>query len=66
MKKAVTLGADLSIDERNLLSISFKNLVGLRRTSWRAMVAIEQKEEQKQSKNLGQLKTYKEKIEKEL
>lgn len=66
MNKAVTLNADLSIEERNLLSVAYKNTIGSRRTAWRAINSIEKKEEQKQSKNLPLLKGYKTKIEGEL
>jgi 14-3-3 protein epsilon len=47
MKKVVHLGQDLSIEERNLLSVAYKNSVGSRRTAWRAISSIEQKEESK-------------------
>ena len=32
-------------DERNLLSVAFKNVVGSRRSSWRVISSVEQKEE---------------------
>lgn len=66
MKKVVLSGQELNVEERNLLSIAYKNSVGSRRTAWRALFAVEQKEESKQSKNLKHLKLYKKKIENEL
>ena len=66
MKDVVKAGGELSIEERNLLSVAYKNTVGTRRTSWRAISSIEQKEEAKGSKNLDLLKDYKKKIEEEL
>ena len=42
----------LSVEERNLLSVAFKNSIGSRRTAWRAISSIEQKEESKGSKHL--------------
>ena len=45
MKQVVKQNADLSIEERNLLSVAYKNSVGSRRTAWRALSSIEQKEE---------------------
>jgi len=66
MKKVVTLDQELSVEDRNLLSVAYKNTVGSRRTSWRALTQIEQKEESKGSKNLGLLREYKKKIEAEL
>ena len=38
---------DLSVEERNILSVGFKNLVSGRRTSWRVLNSIEQKEERR-------------------
>jgi 14-3-3 protein epsilon len=34
-------GSNLTVEERNLLSVAFKNLVGSRRTAWRTVSAIE-------------------------
>lgn len=47
MKKVVDLTKDLKDEERNLLSVSFKNVVGQRRTAWRAICAYEMKEKTK-------------------
>ena len=66
MNKVVQANADLSVEERNLLSVAYKNTIGSRRTAWRALSSIEKKEEQKGSKNLGLLRGYKAKIEGEL
>jgi len=67
MKKVVNLGQELSVDERNLLSVAYKNSVGSRRTAWRALSSIEGKEESKgNTKNLGLIKSFKKKIEDEL
>ena len=56
----------LSNEERNLLSVAFKNAVGARRAAWRTISAIQNKEEYKGSKYLSLIKEYKEQIEKEL
>ncbi|KAK7884899.1 hypothetical protein WMY93_028022 [Mugilogobius chulae] len=37
--------AELSNEERNLLSVAYKNVVGARRSSWRVISSIEQKTE---------------------
>jgi len=66
MKKVVYLNQELSVEERNLLSVAYKNSVGSRRTAWRALTSIEQKEESKGSRHLPLLKEYKKKIETEL
>ena len=41
MKQVVKQNAELSIEERNLLSVAYKNSVGSRRTAWRALSSIE-------------------------
>lgn len=47
MKKVVKSNAELTVEERNLLSVAYKNVIGSRRASWRIISSIEQKEEQK-------------------
>jgi len=66
--KAVALAspADLSLEERNLLSVAYKNVVGARRASLRIIGSIEGKEREKGSANLGLVTTYKAKVETEL
>ena len=44
MKKVVLTGQELNEEERNLLSVAYKNTVGSRRTAWRALSSIEHKE----------------------
>lgn len=61
------LGGELTVDERNLLSVAYKNVVGTRRASWRIISSIEQKEESKGSdKHVGTIREYRQKIETEL
>merc|ERR1711976_221066 len=38
---------ELSVEERNLLSVAYKNAVGSRRAAWRIITSIEQKEKTK-------------------
>ncbi|KAH0427915.1 14-3-3-like protein [Colletotrichum camelliae] len=67
MKEVAKLGGELSVDERNLLSVAYKNVVGTRRASWRIISSIEQKEESKGSdKHVGTIREYRTKIETEL
>ena len=57
-------GEDFTVDERNLLSVGFKNLIGSQRGAIRTIGAIEQNP--KYSKFSGSLQGYKKKIEQEL
>merc|ERR1739838_602850 len=43
MKQVTETGVELSNEERNLLSVAYKNVVGARRSSWRVISSIEQK-----------------------
>lgn len=47
MKKVAAENTELSVEERNLLSVAYKNVIGARRASWRIISSIEQKEESK-------------------
>ncbi|CCK71251.1 14-3-3 family protein BMH1 KNAG_0G01940 [Huiozyma naganishii CBS 8797] len=47
MKAVASAGQELSVEERNLLSVAYKNVIGGRRASWRIVSSIEQKEEAK-------------------
>jgi len=66
MKDVVLAGQPLSIDERNLLSLAYKNPVSQNRSAWRALVAAEQREESRGGKHLQQLRGYRKKIEEDL
>ncbi|KAA3675905.1 14-3-3 protein epsilon [Paragonimus westermani] len=48
MQKAMTevaqMPGELSTEERNLLSVAYKNVIGARRSSWRILSSIEQKD----------------------
>jgi 14-3-3 protein epsilon len=67
MKKVAVMDQELSVEERNLLSVAYKNVIGARRASWRIVSSIEQKEESKgKDQNVGQIRAYKAKIEEEL
>lgn len=43
MKEVTEMEPELSNEERNLLSVAYKNVVGARRSSWRVISSIEQK-----------------------
>lgn len=69
--KKVALGVEetgpLSVEERNLLSVAYKNVIGSRRASWRVVNTIEEKEHMKdETQNASMVKAYKAQIEREL
>jgi len=67
MKVVAKLGNELTVEERNLLSVAYKNVVGSRRASWRIITSIEQKEEGKgNAQNVQRIKGYRVRVEKEL
>merc|ERR1719222_1870111 len=60
-------GADLSVEERNLLSVAYKNAVGSRRAAWRIITSVEQKEKTKGNEEQAKYaKEYCKKVEDEL
>merc|ERR1711991_978148 len=57
----------LTVEERNLLSVAYKNVVGSRRASWRVLSSIEGKELEKGgNENSAIVKDYRAKVEDEL
>ncbi|XP_054709800.1 14-3-3 protein zeta-like [Uloborus diversus] len=65
MKSVTETGIELTNEERNLLSVAYKNVVGARRSSWRVISSIEQKTEGSERKQ-QMAKEYREKVENEL
>lgn len=65
MKKVTEIGNELSNEERNLLSVAYKNVVGARRSSWRVISSIETKTEANERKQ-AMAKEYRCKVESEL
>lgn len=67
MKRVASSDQELTVEERNLLSVAYKNVIGARRASWRIVSSIEQKEESKGNEaQVTMIKGYREKIEAEL
>mmetsp|Transcript_62359 Transcript_62359/g.163701 ORF Transcript_62359/g.163701 Transcript_62359/m.163701 type:complete len:242 (-) Transcript_62359:140-865(-) len=60
-------GGELSVEERNLLSVAYKNAVGSRRAAWRIINSVEQKERTKGNEEQAKYaKEYSGKVEGEL
>ncbi|XP_022976667.1 14-3-3-like protein A [Cucurbita maxima] len=58
---------ELTVEERNLLSVAYKNVIGARRASWRIISSIEQKEESRgNDDHVSIIRDYRSKIETEL
>ena len=54
----------LSTEERNLLSVAYKNVIGARRASWRVLSSLEKNNPDPQKAKI--IKDYREKVEQEL
>ncbi|MDP2059833.1 MAG: 14-3-3 family protein [Flavobacteriaceae bacterium] len=67
MKRVVKASADLSSEERNLLSVAYKNIIGSRRTAWRVITSIEHREVEKgSSEHLALITSLRKQFESEL
>lgn len=67
MEKVTTEAEELTVEERNLLSVAYKNVIGARRASWRIISSIEQKEESRGNEDhVATIRGYRSKIESEL
>jgi 14-3-3 protein epsilon len=68
MKSVAKLNVELTVEERNLLSVAYKNVIGAKRSAWRIISGIEQKEESKdaESSKVAFTKQYRVEVETEL
>ncbi|XP_029965272.1 tyrosine 3-monooxygenase/tryptophan 5-monooxygenase activation protein, epsilon polypeptide 1 isoform X2 [Salarias fasciatus] len=67
MKKVAKKDVELTVEERNLLSVAYKNVIGARRASWRIISSIEQREESKGAEEkLKMIREYRQTVEQEL
>jgi len=62
-----TPASELNVEERNLMSVAYKNVIGSLRAAWRIVSSIEQKEEsRKNEEHVALVKDYRSKVEAEL
>lgn len=67
MKRVANLDIELTVEERNLLSVAYKNVIGARRASWRIISSIETKEDGKSTEDkMNMIRGYRKNVEKEL
>uniref|UniRef100_A0A4W5Q5C3 14-3-3 domain-containing protein n=1 Tax=Hucho hucho TaxID=62062 RepID=A0A4W5Q5C3_9TELE len=67
MKNVAGMDVELTVEERNLLSVAYKNVIGARRASWRIISSLEQKEENKGGEDkLKMIREYRQTVETEL
>lgn len=65
MRELTKSGCELNNEERNLLSIAYKNVVGTRRSAWRVISSLETKADESDSYR-AMVKSYRETVEEEL
>ena len=66
INKFVELDPKLTLDERNILSSGYKNIVSDKRASWRLLNSMEKKESKKNGPHVENIKTVKKSVEKDL
>jgi len=67
MRTVASMDVELTVEERNLLSVAYKNVIGARRASWRIISSIEQKEENKGNEShVTRIREYRTKVDREL
>lgn len=67
MKAVAQMKNELSVEERNLLSVAYKNAVGARRASWRVISSVEAKQKTKgNDRHVALAAAYRAKVEDEL
>ncbi|KAL8510865.1 hypothetical protein ACS0TY_017614 [Phlomoides rotata] len=67
MKNVAKTVGELTADEKNLLSNGYKSVIGARRSSWRILSILEQKEESGGNEaNVKRINEYRKKVEREI
>ena len=62
MKRVAALDEELTVEERNLISVAYKNVIGARRASWRIISSMESKEESSGDANIELTRQYRRKV----
>ncbi|KAM1236387.1 hypothetical protein ACFX1X_037904 [Malus domestica] len=64
---SIAAGTELTVEEHNLLSVAYKNVIGSLHAAWRIISSIEQKEECRRNEDhVALVKQYRSKVETEL
>ncbi|CEM02083.1 unnamed protein product [Vitrella brassicaformis CCMP3155] len=66
MRRVATLKSDLTLEERNLFSIAYKNSLGTRRAAWRVLWAMDAREPQRTGPYMDCINLYRAKVIKEM
>jgi len=53
MKKVACLDVELTVEERNLLSVAYKNVIGARRASWGSSLRLNKRKKTKEMKTMS-------------
>lgn len=62
MKEVACMDVELTVEERNLLSVAYKNVIGARRASWRIISSIEQRKEGDCEEKMKMTREYRETV----
>ncbi|MCO5550559.1 hypothetical protein L7F22_004046 [Adiantum nelumboides] len=66
MKKVAKLDVELTVEERKLLSVGYKNVVGARRASWRQLHSRSKEEAKANEQNVKRIRDCRQKVEEKL
>ncbi|KAG6504228.1 hypothetical protein ZIOFF_036559 [Zingiber officinale] len=66
MKKAVKLDVELIVEERNMLSVGYKNVIEVRQAAWKMFNSMAQKESRGNEQHAKMINEYRMKVESEL
>ena len=64
--KIAVMAKVLSVEERNMLSVGYKNVIGARRAAWRIISSTEEMQGGSRGIRMTLLREYREKVEKDI